>query len=314
MKIRGVSSVQSEVIGDSLIITGVARSGTSLVGKLIGSLKGIEYQYEPPTLKGISSLYVSGQLDTSTAKILLTIYLSEDLLLEAVQGRRANLRPSDYSMALNTISWPDLAHRWQELGNRDDALEWIKKNNLRLAVKIPNVIDSFELFNQVIPELQVVLVLRDGRDVVQSILDKKWMTDDSLKREMWPYSNFQDEIPVPYWVSKTKHEEWPHMTPSTRACMMWSYYSSIGHNLFINNSTSLITTVRYEDLVRYPSKTINSLSDKLGHDITGLTQDNLTDVEKRGYTYQEKSAPFESKVKSDVFNRFLSINSKWGYK
>ena len=41
---------RAEVIGKSILIGGCGRSGTTILGKLIGSLEGIEYYFEPAFL------------------------------------------------------------------------------------------------------------------------------------------------------------------------------------------------------------------------------------------------------------------------
>ena len=40
-----------------IIIAGPARSGTSILGKILGSCKNTEYWYEPETFQYISTLY-----------------------------------------------------------------------------------------------------------------------------------------------------------------------------------------------------------------------------------------------------------------
>ena len=37
-------------VRQSILITGSARSGTSIFGKMLGSLERVEYFFEPPTL------------------------------------------------------------------------------------------------------------------------------------------------------------------------------------------------------------------------------------------------------------------------
>jgi hypothetical protein len=39
-----------ELFGHAVCLTSIARSGTTLVGSLIHSMRGVEYSFEPPTL------------------------------------------------------------------------------------------------------------------------------------------------------------------------------------------------------------------------------------------------------------------------
>ena len=108
-----IAEIQKQNTKNTLVITGAPRSGTSLLGKLVSTLQGIEYHFEPPMVWVLSSLLSMKAVTPEIASILLQLHLHEDLLVESAHGRKANLRPGDDSMVLNSIRWAELLSRWQ---------------------------------------------------------------------------------------------------------------------------------------------------------------------------------------------------------
>lgn len=310
-----ISDKQKELIRNTVIITGVPRSGTTLLGNIIGSLAGLEYHFEPPTFYMITSLYAAGQLPLKVASNLLSIYFCEDLLLESVHGRGVNMRPFDDSLILNRISWAELNRRWQQVGNRHDALVWIGREHSRLAVKMPNVMDAVDLFCHAMPSSHLVLVIRDGHDVVRSILRKGWVTDEGLQYDLWPYRKTEQNVPIPYWVPLDMESRWPTMSPESRACLMWSVHAETAKKVVKSGKfpDERLTIVRYEELLRKPVETIGEVALKLGHDQTSYTRRSIEDVRSPASILNGVNTDFYLATDSDILENFIQVNSAWGY-
>lgn len=309
-----ISQGQWALIRRSIIITGAPRSGTTLAGKLISSLHGLEYHFEPPTFYMICSLYASGQLPLETAASLLGVYLSEDLFLESVHARGVNLRPSDDSLVLNAKSWMEIHRRWTEVGNRADALKWIKREGLRLAVKMPNVLDAITLLEHTMPEMQVILVVRDGRDVVRSILRKGWVSDEGLQAELWPYIPDQHGVPIPYWVPEVYRARWTTMTPESRACVMWAYHAELAQRRTQSHPVDdWLIVLRYESLLGRPEETVTDIAARLGHKMTPFTRLRLEEIREPTSVEYTGEPDFYRKVDQDVLEWFMRVNRSWGY-
>jgi hypothetical protein len=92
-------SVKSKV-NNSILITGSARSGTSIMGKIIHSLKNVEYVFEPPTL--VSLFSVIHEMDEKHWSLLFQTYLYEEFLINAIAGRNLNFNTNDDSCIYNT--------------------------------------------------------------------------------------------------------------------------------------------------------------------------------------------------------------------
>ena len=96
-----------ELLTNSIFISGLPRSGTTLLGKIFGSFSDLEYHFEPPCFYLILSLYASSFLSFEQAKIIISLILSEELILESAHGRSINLRPNDDSQILHRMNWTD---------------------------------------------------------------------------------------------------------------------------------------------------------------------------------------------------------------
>ena len=78
-----------------IIISGCARSGTTILGKIISSFKNIEYSFEPPTIASLLALIST--LPKKEWKFLYETYLYEELLLNSLAGRGINCNRADDS-------------------------------------------------------------------------------------------------------------------------------------------------------------------------------------------------------------------------
>jgi len=307
------SDIQRKLLNGSILLTGAPRSGTTLLGKLISTFKGIEYHFEPPSLYMIASSYVANTMPLDVAVNLLTIYLCEDLLLESVHGRSVNLRPNDDSLVLNRMSWNNLNERWKTVSNRNDAITMIQKQGLRLAVKMPNLFDSYNLMKSTLPNMYTVISVRNGVDVIRSIICKGWVSRDGLSRDLWPYRGVEEGINIPYWVTDEYKKRWARMNQETRACLMWTHHAELGLNVVTENQGLQIHKVRYEELLVNPLQIIDELAEALGSETTFYTRKWIETVCIPKSMRERKMKDFITKIDADIRDRFEKINTKWGY-
>lgn len=93
------------------------------------------------------------------------------------------------------------------------------------------------------PESRIVHIVRDGRDVACSLLDKPWLrteqaTSDDAGLAHGSYARF--------WVEPDRRDEFEHATDARRAAWTWRRYVSAGL------SAQDALEVRYEQLARSP--------------------------------------------------------------
>jgi hypothetical protein len=303
-----IAAIQSELLRNGVLITGAPRSGTTLLGKLVGSLERLEYHFEPPSLYMLGAAAAAGELPMPLAQQLLTVYLCEDLLLESAHGRGVNLRPTDDSQVLHRLQWGELHERWHQVGNRAEAIAFCQHHELRLALKMPNLFDALELMRHTMDGLKIVVSVRNGVDVIRSIVHKGWVGDDSLKRDLWPYAPHTGHVAVPYWVPEVYRQRWVTMNMTSRATLMWTVHAALG---LAQRGKADVYEVRYEELVASPWQVLEQLFAWLGHSPTLHTRRWIESIHPPRQVNDLPS--IEASDDPDLAQWFDQVNQAWGY-
>lgn len=308
-----IAEIQKQNTKNTLVITGAPRSGTSLLGKLVSTLQGIEYHFEPPMVWVLASLLSMKAVTPEIASILLQLHLHEDLLVESAHGRKANLRPGDDSMVLNSIRWAELLSRWQSVRNRDDAIRSISEKKLRLAFKTPSVIDAIPFFNFALPESSFLVIMRDGRDVVQSIIQKRWLTDEGLRENYWPYKSVDGNW-APHLVEDSMVGKWTKMNEATRACYLWRRDAEFALQVKDSGLGKRLHLMSYEELRRDPERTMEEVAKFLSTKPTDLTRLGILSVRPMASKPEGANTyGFLNGVDADELLKFKELNANWGY-
>lgn len=115
------------------------------------------------------------------------------------------------------------------------------------------VIDSVRV---VFPRSTIIHIVRDGRDVVCSLLEQGWLSagrrggDDAGL----PYG------PAPrFWVEQERSQEFAQASDARRAAWAWRRYVSAARS-----ASSELFELRYEQLVKRPAAVAHTLSKLLG--------------------------------------------------
>jgi hypothetical protein len=141
------------------------------------------------------------------------------------------------------------------------------------------------------PEAVAVHVMRDGRDVVTSLLERGWLSversgADDARLPFGPHARF--------WVEPGREEEFARVSDVTRGAWAWRRYVTAAAAV-----PERTVEVRYEELVADPAAAAAPVAEKLGvasqlvaevfgkvHDRSAgrwrrdLTPDQLADVER----------------------------------
>jgi hypothetical protein len=137
------------------------------------------------------------------------------------------------------------------------------------------------------PEARAVHVVRDGRDVVCSLLERGWLDAgrDDADNARLPYG-----ARARFWVEPERTEEFEQASEATRAAWAWRRYVSAAHAV-----TERTLEVRYEDLAdahEAVSAHLGVPADAAGAALSGahaesigrfredLTPEQLADVER----------------------------------
>ena len=104
------------------------------------------------------------------------------------------------------------------------------------------------------PDARVVHIVRDGRDVACSLLEKPWLRGEQIRT---------DDAGVPYgtyarfWVEPDRREEFEAASDACRAAWVWRSYVSAAR------TAESAVEVRYEDLAADPEAVAASLANHL---------------------------------------------------
>lgn len=310
-----VGRVQSGLVDDALIVTGAPRSGTTLMGNIVGSFDSVEYFFEPPTFHMLCSLHAAGALDEESGAAMLQAYCCEELLLEAVQGRGVNLRPGDDSLFLKRHSWTELNDRWQQVNGHRQAIDVARSQSRRLAVKMPNSMDGCSLVSSALSRSQFVVMLRDGRDVVSSIVRKGWLSDEKLDSESWPYREVSDRGNIPYWVPDDRVDQWPSMNEASRAVLMWCHHAEASDRFCesMSGERGRCLPVRYEDLVAGAGEVVDSVSAFCNQSPGARTAELVAAIHAPDRSHGKDWQAIEADASDALLETFHRLNAARGY-
>ncbi|MGH3133846.1 MAG: sulfotransferase family protein [Gaiellaceae bacterium] len=124
--------------------------------------------------------------------------------------------------------------------------------SVRAVEQTPELAHLVDVVALAYPEVRIVHIVRDGRDVVCSLLDKPWLRPQQAKRDdagiaYGAYARF--------WVEPERRGEFESASDAHRAAWAWRRYVSAARE-----STAPTIEVRYEDMATNPAETARELA------------------------------------------------------
>jgi len=254
MKKIGLDSYAYDKCNDGIVISGSARSGTTIVGNIIHSFKNVEYAFEPPLL--YSLLPLISELNEDHWKLLYETYLYEEFLMSAISGRGINCNRMDDSSIYKVKSEKLINERLSKSLRKIDGEKLAQKS--RIVYKMPDVVPFLCRLKEYYPGTTVLIVLRKATYVFNSLLEKGWFSDKMLKEEnlIWPYRCLNG-IRIPFWVTSGDDKSWCEMDELHRIAY---YYISVHSPV---EKIPNCITVKYDDLIENPLNTAKLMAEKL---------------------------------------------------
>jgi len=163
-----ISECSSSVVENSILVTGSARSGTTIMGKLIHSLANVEYVFEPPML---FSLYaMMNKLPKDQWQLLYETYLYEEFLVNSLAGRSLNCNKADDSSIYRVKGEKEINDRLSASRCKSDIERYCEQYTV--AYKLPDIIPFVPKIIEFYPNMRVIVMLRDGVGVINSLIKK----------------------------------------------------------------------------------------------------------------------------------------------
>ena len=265
-----------DIIDKGIFISGSARSGTTIIGKLISTLSNVEYFYEP-------SMPVPIMLNNGikNSKKLLEIYLVESLLIESIAGRNFNFNENDDSCIYSSKSKKEI----DEVMSKSHSRKELEEKYLKaiLSMKLPDLIWFLRDLRFLYPNTNYVLMHRNPNDVINSLKRKGWFSSKNLQKinltPKYP-KKIIDKIKIPYWVKQEDENFWLNTDEINRCAY---YYKRISEEVLKNASSSII--INYEEFIEKPNEIFRDVVKLLGLEFGEKTEEILSTVK---YQYKQR--------------------------
>jgi hypothetical protein len=122
----------------------------------------------------------------------------------------------------------------------------------------PDLIYCAEALTYAFPDARIVQVIRDGRDVVASML-----ADPVVMSWYRPsFVNVDTEFPNPFFGIEAAEDRdlWPKLSPAARCALRWRWSVRLAARLHHGLPSGQLKTIRYEHLLSKPDETLADLS------------------------------------------------------
>ena len=265
-----------------LFITGVNRSGTTLLGNLVGSFKDVEYDFEPWIFHCVPMMAASGQIPDHAAEEIFRGYFNETLT-SSILGRNFNFRPSDDTNISRRLSSEEINRRWSEIKDRRGVKKYAGDHGSLFCVKAINFMPFLGLLWEKFPQIKFVEIIRHPFQVALSIQKKGWVSLEKLqmleglpiKRKIQTKDG--SSLFIPWWVQAGDVNYFLGMNEFVRAIYAWRVLTEMSNaekkRLGIYGKMSdRYLEVKFEDLLQDPSALIQKLAAYTGKEVTPQTE------------------------------------------
>ena len=260
-----------EIAGRAILITGAARTGTTMMGQLIQSLEDVEYIFEPPALFALMPLIDS--IDAEHWRLLYETYLFEDALMEALAGRRLNFNTHDDSYICRAKSEAEVEDRLSKSHRRSELVDRAVRTSI--AYKMPDMIPSVPRLTELFPDTATVIMVRRPDRVIASVLSKGWFSDKSLRDApgVWPFRRHRG-FAVPFWLPTGDTEAWLDADETERSALYYLY-------MYEPPRPASAIVVDYDAFIEEPTEAFARLVERLGRTLGPKTPKLLANVAPR---------------------------------
>jgi Sulfotransferase family len=308
--------IHYDIVDNCVMVTGMYRGGTTLTGKLLGSLRNVEYIFEPPLIHHLDYLLQENEIDYRLVAELFRTYLAEDYMLNYLHGRRYNMRPSDDSSIFQTKSYEECVGRWAKINRLRDAIDLYREEGPRLIFKSPAKYTVIPIFLEFYPAFKVVEIVRDLRDVLSSILSKGWFSDENIQDweyGIWPFAQ-NNLTNAPYVSGLSDIDDYEKADEETRAI---DYINAMMKKRFEitkfveSKYTTCLYSFKYEDLLQNPRVAVSKISNFLQMELTSKTEEIIKTIENRKHAFD--IAAVLKGCDQKLVEKFISYNKALGY-
>ncbi|MFH2094376.1 MAG: sulfotransferase [Bacteroidota bacterium] len=266
--------------GRVVFLTGVGRSGTSILGKIIGSSRPVYYIYEPNFIKFTLWREIS------------PLVLFEDFVMPAAQGFHLNMNPNRESWSGHIWQDSEIINRWKTLDRRIDLLPFIMDENPIIVVKLTEWQMMLESMRDIYQDCKFIHIVRNGNDVVASSIIAGWWNDLYMLRNFVDWVDVRDvddvRYNIPWYIDDDSKDLWYKWNRHTRSACVWRCCMEHADKV---SSDPGFYTISYESLVKNTQEEYARLCDTFNFQPTELTRNHLARTMQFKRTQHEDVLP-----------------------
>ncbi|MBK6264521.1 sulfotransferase [Marivirga sp. S37H4] len=300
-----LSPAAADCVNQMVFVSGMPRTGTTVLGNLIGSFSNIDYHFEPPMIKALLGYLETGSLQANEFKFLFETYCFEELLVPHLAGRTLNFNTHDDSYIKNFLSEEELKKRLGK-SHRKRTIE-AEAKAYRLAIKMPASLLEMAALQNIYPEFIKIITYRNFNDVLHSILKKAWFAPEHLSVNgptlLYPYLIYKD-LKIPSCIPKKYHSSFVEADELHKAVIYYiSQYEALG-------KIRRFIFIRYENFTQAPLEISKQLAKQLKVELTDKSLAIIDQIKPLEYRHEE--LPIEASWQSrldEIESNFQGLNT-----
>ena len=282
-----------------IVISGFGRSGTTILGKVLGSMQPSVYCFEPPIMKYLSEF----GLTNVPAKILF-----ETHFLQEIQGR-GNMNSNDWSYCENYRDPKIIQFNRDRLKRREDAIKLLSEGDYKFILKGTELQHHFELMHGLFPGVRFVHIIRNGFASVNSAISRGWYTDDYCNSDAVENMIPHFKCDIPCFIGGESVLYWPDWNPETRAACAWRNATADGIR-YKNKYPDRCIQFKYEDFISQPYNYAHYFREKFDLYSSRLTRKHIDSIG----SYESNSIrDYTKTILEPEFSKFIKLNKKLKY-
>lgn len=243
---------------NTIIITGCGHDGTTLLGRLLATLKPTYYLWEPRIFKLLIYPEIKEQ-------ILATIF--DDYFMPQILGRILNSDPSH--VAYHKYHWAtseeEIKKRRENMGSRTQVIPFIKKEKPIFIIKLISAQPYIKYYKQIFPLCKFIHITSNGLDVLRFMVGHRFYTDQYY--DIFEAEPMDREKGLPWWMPENVKESWNDWDDVTKAANHW--------RLMVQ---SYPVSIHYEDLCNGHLNFVKYLANEFGLELTDMTYEFAKEI------------------------------------
>ena len=245
-----------------LFIDGLSRSGKSLLGPIVGSLKKTYPMQHQNLIDNLLQLLQLNLVNTNVCKSLINIFLNESIYYLNL-SRGVNFRPTDNSSVLKDRNYK-LFIKNLSRKEGDHVIDQIKDEKKLPIYMSHDLLSVIDLLDKIIPNFKIIHVIRNPIDNIYSFYSKynkryKGKKYDLNNPRFFSLAFEEKKRLIPYYATNNSNL-FLKLNNLEKATYYYLKIIEKSQRKLVNfKNKNKIKIIRLDDLVQDPKKIINQL-------------------------------------------------------